>query len=271
MISRKRWTYRLQNLWATPNETPIIVLGNQKSGTSAIAHLLADHGALSKTIDIPPLWLPDSAAILRGERAFADVVRQHPAYFARDLFKEPMMTFFADAVVDRFPQATYVFVVRDPRDNIRSLLDSRDLPGDRDDLTPADWPDDAAHRHVADPALWGGDDTNYVGVLAHRWNRAVRAYFAHADRMHRVRYETFMDDKHACIAALAHTIGVPHRRDIRDRLDRAYQPRGNRAVDWATFFGTANLQRIERICRDGMQRLGYAPDPSDDTSTHPPS
>ena len=55
---KKRLIGYLKDRFATINETPIIVLGNQKSGTSAIAHLLADYGGLSRTIDIPPLWVP---------------------------------------------------------------------------------------------------------------------------------------------------------------------------------------------------------------------
>ena len=56
---KKNLIHYFKNLFAVINENPIIVLGNQKSGTSAIAHLLADYGGLSRTIDIPPcgcLW-----------------------------------------------------------------------------------------------------------------------------------------------------------------------------------------------------------------------
>lgn len=49
-----------------------------------------------------------------------------------------MMTFFSEQVVEHFPNTKYVFIARDPRNNIRSLLDSRDLPGDRSALRNGD-------------------------------------------------------------------------------------------------------------------------------------
>ena len=48
----------------------IIILGNPKSGTSVIAHLLADFGDLSKTIDIPPIWPPTAVDIMLGRLSF---------------------------------------------------------------------------------------------------------------------------------------------------------------------------------------------------------
>lgn len=248
---------RLVNPWVQVNERPVIVLGNQKSGTSAIAHLLADYGGLSKTIDIPPLWIPAGARIMKGARSFDDVVRAYRAYFASDLIKEPMMTFFAEAVLERFPQATYVFIVRDPRDNIRSLLNSRAIPGHLSELTEQQLPSASQHRMVADPDVWGGKGENYVGVLAHRWNRAVQAYFSHAERMHLVTFEDFLEDKYGCIAGLAGRVGISKKQDIGGRLDVQYQPRGNRSVSWRDFFGESNLARIEDVCSHYMSRLSY--------------
>ena len=68
--------FKVRGLVAEVHVAPVIVMGNAKSGTSAIAHLLADACCLSKTIDIPPLWSPNAQAIMRGELKFADVVKR---------------------------------------------------------------------------------------------------------------------------------------------------------------------------------------------------
>ena len=49
-----------------------------------------------------------------GQIDFQDMVRRHRFYFSTELIKEPNMTFFADRVLTAFPQARYVFIVRDP-------------------------------------------------------------------------------------------------------------------------------------------------------------
>lgn len=258
-LTKDRIKTYLRSRFTTVNERPIIVLGNQKSGTSAIAHLLADFGGLTKTIDIPLLWGFEGLKIMKGEIAFDRLVDRYRIYFAAGLIKEPAMTFFADKVVHRFPEAAYLFVVRDPRSNIRSWLDRHSLPGDLAELGQRHLSSiqPASYTAAFDREVWGGKNDNYVGVLARRWNRAAEAYFDFQYRMRLVRFEDFLADKHRCIVKLASDLGIPERKDISNQLDVQYQPRGNRAVNWETFFGPENLARIERTCGAFMSKLGY--------------
>lgn len=247
----------LGSQFATVHESPIIVLGNQKSGTSAIAHLLADFGGLSKTIDIPALWPPVGVEIMRGQADFASIVGRHSVYFSTELIKEPMMTFFTDQVLEVFPRAKYVFVIRDPRDNIRSLLNRRHIPGHLREIEEGLIPVSPQHSVVADASVWGGESENYVGVLAHRWNKAADSYFRYQDRMTLARYEDFMSDKSEFVAGLAGSLGISKKNDISDKVDVQYQQRGNRDVSWEEFFRLENLLRIEWICSSRMKELGY--------------
>jgi len=255
----------LRNQFATIHNSPIIVLGNQKSGTSAIAHLLADFGGLSKTIDIPPIWgsFGCGAEILHGQKDFASVVKSHKAYFSTKVIKEPMMTFFVDQVMGMFPACRYVYVVRDPRDNIRSVLNRRGIRGHLGELQEQDIPGPDRNkiivRFITDSTLWGGEEENYVGVLAHKWNKAADSYLAHQDRMVLAKYEDFLKNKCRFIAKLAEWLGISKRNNIEDRVDIQYQPRGkDRDVLWEEFFGQENLKRIERICGSRMRKFGYS-------------
>lgn len=241
------------------NPAPLIVLGNQKSGTSAIAHLLADYAGLSKTIDIPELWWPTLARLLRGEMHLSDLARRCPHRFAAQLIKEPNLTFFYDEVKAVHPMASFVFVVRDPRDNIRSLLNRLSLPGNLTAWPIAERTLEPTWAVIFDAPLWGwGEVRHYIDVLAIRWNRAVDVYREHAGEMVLVRYEEFIADKMGTIARLAEALGLPRVDDITDRLDIPYQPRGERDVSWEAFFGRENLARIERRCGERMEALGYS-------------
>jgi hypothetical protein len=239
------------------SQAPVIVLGNQKSGTSAIAHLLADRCGLSKTVDVPALWSPALEELLRGRLALADVVRRNPRPFSVQLLKEPNLTFLVEQVREVFPAARYVFVIRDPRDNLRSLLDRMGLPGDLERLDPAEWKLPASWRPIFDPALWKTEREHYVEQLADRWNRAADAYLRDPDEIRLVRYEDFRADKLGTIDRLALDLGLSPRRDVSAQADVQYQPRGSGATP-LSFFGARNLGAIERICGGRMASFGYA-------------
>lgn len=251
----------LESRFVEPAEEPVIVFGNQKSGTSAIAHLLADAAGLSKTIDTPPLWGTRFRLISEGDRSLEEVVGAYSVYFDVDLVKEPMLTFAYDEVRDRFPDADYVQVVRDPRDNIRSLLDRHDLPGDADRLPEETHERLASNGKVTvDADLWAEPGDHYIEVLAKRWNMAVDPIFEADESPTVVRYEDFVDDKVGTIHDLAERLDLEIVEDISEKVDRSFQPRGQRrGRSYPEVFGQENLRRIERICGDRMVELGYEP------------
>lgn len=250
--------HRLRNPWIEIRRDPIIVLGNQKSGTSAIASLLADFGGLSKTIDIPPLWGRKGARIMRGEQRFADTVLRNKRYFASELIKEPFMTFFSDQVIEVFPDARFVMIIRDPRENIRSLLNSRGLPTNTMEVDKSLFAEvKSRYPAILDPDIWGGDGEDYISILASRWNKAADTYLARPDSMILVRYEDFILDKYALIRSVAQNLGVDEKDDISAKLDIQYQPRGLSNRRWLEVFGEQNLATIDQICGDRLLEFGY--------------
>jgi len=258
---RKDLRRRLDRLRFEPHPSPLLVLGNQKTGTSAIAHLLADCAGLTKTIDIDVLW-PLIRHLRAGSLDLAEVVAQNPRPFSRELIKEPGLTFLYADLRRVFPDARYVFVNRDPRENVRSFLQRTGVPGDLEHLDPDAWDIPASWRGAFDPGLWQSDRTHYVELLAERWNQAADVYLKHPGDMTLIRYEDFVADKRGTIEALVRDLGLTAARDVSDRVDRQYQPRGRRQTP-LEFFGAANLARIEWICGSRMRAFGYAlaPDP----------
>lgn len=240
------------------NSQPIIIFGNQKSGTSAIAALLGRCVHASVTIDIPDLWEPTMSQLIRRQIRFADVVNRNRLAFSRAIIKEPNLTFIMDEVIEYFPSARYVMVVRDPRHNIRSILDRVKCPGDLPQL-----PLSLLHAHRCD---WKNVVTgstidhagaNYIETLALRWNVAIGHYLRHAHRIQMVKYEEFNSAKKNSIELLAHKLEMPIKDDITVATNIPFQPRGNNTVASIDFFGENNLRRIETICEQYMLRLGY--------------
>ena len=242
-----------------PNEDAIIVLGNSKSGTTVIAALLAEYGDLSVTLDFwPRLRRPETlAAVHSGALPFDRFVHRFRADFSRDVVKDPHLTFLYRPLSRRFPRARVVMVMRDPRANIRSILNRLGLRGDLPDIGPDDY---RSMRPLWEGILkspWLDVDGSYIERLASRWAAGARVYLENRDAMALIRYEDFVADKMGGIAELASRLGIEQRGRIEDRLDTRFQPPGDRTVGWRDFFGDRNLAAIERLTEREARALGY--------------
>jgi hypothetical protein len=251
--------FRSRNACAHPS--PVFVLGNQKSGTSVVAALLGESTSLSVSVDLVKEYLSTGRTyvkVRRGEINFSQLIRRNGLDFSRAIIKEANLTVFYAELKAHFPESQCVFVVRDPRDNIRSLLNRLDIPGDAPYLdkghlkkVPRGW------YIVIDGGWLGLQGNNYIEMLAARWNLLADVYLKNRKEMELIRYEDFLEDKADSIYWLAKRLGLAPTNDISDKVDTQYQPRGNREVNWDAFFGDENLQRIERICGDRMRFFGY--------------
>jgi len=246
---------KVKNWFIKVEKEPIIILGNQKSGTSAITHLLADCCGLSKTVDIPPTWPPYTQKLILGEEKLVDLVKKYPKYFSKKVIKEPNLTFVSEQVLQLFPKGRYIFIVRDPRDNIRSLLNRRNIPGNLDQISNIKLELEA--NILFDKEVWGGAGENYIGVLAHRWNKAIKEYKKNSDSFHLLKYEDFCLNKSMFIESLATELGCKLKNDISNKVDFQFQPPGDNNINWKAFFGNANLAQINEICESNMSLLGY--------------
>ena len=255
------------------NERPVVVLGNQKAGTSAIAALLARATGGSYDIDVAGFRNPEYAALHSGRADLRDLVeRRARIEFSKDVVKEPNLTFLYPQLRAAFPEARYVVIVRDPFHNIRSTLNRLALPGDLARLSPKQlagmsdiWRAILLNEWVGDPAR---EDLNYVGRSAERWQRAADVHLDHPDETTLIRYEDFVADKVGAIHRLAGELGLAVTADIAARVDVQFQPRGKRATDLRAFFG-ANYEVIARECRRGLAAL--YPARQSDPKPHPES
>ncbi|MCL1469347.1 sulfotransferase family protein [Argonema antarcticum] len=255
---------KLQTEWETisakVNPKPIIVLGNQKSGTSAIAALLGEMTGQAFLIDMMKsndrnIYEP----VKKGEISFRDFIKLNKLEFSKNIIKEPNLTLFYDELVEHFPEAKFAFVIRDPRNNIRSMLDLFEIPGNLNQMEQEhynrlvrSWPS------IFDGTWLGIKGENYIEILAERWNYTANVYLQNRDQILLVKYEDFVKDKIGEIARLAEKLGLQPVKDISDKVDVQFQPAGgNKNVKWKQFFGEDNLARIEGICGEKMKQFNY--------------
>ena len=264
--SLRRWIYDIRRHLREESEArkaeitrdPIFVLGTQKSGTSAIAALLGLRCGVETTLDLRrELRRPTVHELRVGERTFEEFLRYNAVDFSRPLIKEPNLTFVVDNLLAQWPNSKLVYVVRDPVQTIRSVLDRLDLPGDVDRLTdeqlasvPVAW------RIVMNNEWIGVHDAHYIEQLAGRWRVAAEQARAMADRVILVRYEDFLEDKGGVIDRIAGELGLEAVHDIRARLDEPFQPRGRRRSKADSVFGE-NISRIHARTAELATAFGY--------------
>ena len=253
-LIRERWRTRT----ATINPEPLFVFGNQKSGTTAMAALLAEAADVRATLDFAGAWGRRAQALIRGETPIAEFVQRNAWAFSAAIIKEPNLTFAAGPLMAHFPQARAIFLVREPCANIRSILSRLRLPGDREQLSSREWRRISPNwRMILRGEDIGVAGRNYVETLAFRWLKAADIYGALKARLRLVRYEDFNADKTGTIAALAREFALPLKRDITPSLDRRFQPRAPAQWTPQEFFGPHNLDRILRTCGMRAADFGY--------------
>lgn len=253
----RAFRYALGRL-TTVTRDPVFVLGNQKSGTTVIAAALAHCANLSVTLDIRDLTADRLSRLYKGTTSLSAFVNRYRRSFSRSIIKEPGLTFTFEKLQSAFPKASFLLVVRDPRDNIRSVLDRLDLPGDASSLplellekTNPIW-----QQVVKNDAL-GIRANHYIESLAHRWNRAANVYLQHSNQINLARYETFCRDKTSYIKLLTERLSLSVTQSPASVVQTQFQSQGNRTVSWTDFFGIENLTRIEQICAENMSELNY--------------
>jgi hypothetical protein len=258
----RRWARRcLDRLRVRINRQPVIVLGNPKSGTTAIAALLAEFcGLTAAAHGLPWLYEDHIEEFARRELTLNAIIANNRRAFAAGVIKEPFLTQLYGDLHTRFPHSPFIFIVRDPRDNIRSILDRVRVPGNLERIPDDLWRSiPPAWQETIRNQFYGLTTESYIESLAIRWSKIARIYLEDRDRLILCPYEQFLADKETEIRRLAEAVGRAQAADIRADLDKQFQPRGQRNVNWLDFFGPSNLETINRVCEAEMAALGYAP------------
>jgi len=244
---------------------PLFVLGNQKAGTTVVAALVA--ARLGESVVIDPLyeigdWSVEND-LFSGRRTVRSLVRTHRRFFRAAVIKDPSYTFFQRELATVFPRARFAMVLRDPRDNIRSILNRLQLPGTVGSVRDAEIQaalgrfGNGGWRTVLEGTNPSTEAATVIESLALRWEAALDVYRAAPEQVEILRYETFREDKAAEIDGLLTRLGRSGSRDITSQVDRQFQKKGDNSSTWEGFFGLENLRTIEAVCARGMAEMDY--------------
>jgi hypothetical protein len=251
---------KILSILSKVNPKPLFILGNPKSGTTIIANLLSRATKKSLTSDIKSAIKYITLKLDFKLLSFDYFIEKHKYEFSKEIIKEPFLSFYTEELMKSFPNAKFIWIVRNPYQNIRSILNRLKIPGNLEEIdfnqyseleeTP-DW------KLNLQSSMFGYISLNYIEAMAFRWNHAVNIYKQHKDRIVLVKYEDFILDKKKYIEDMAIELGFSIQTDISNYVNIQYQPKGNVEIDLKDFFGEENYKIIERLCKENMKELGY--------------
>ena len=252
----------LKNFFQKIEDNPIFILGHQKSGTTVIAALLSKSTQISPTLDITRA-IHDTSLQLKikyGLMSFDSFVNKYKYEFSKKIIKEPYLTLLYNELSAKFVNAKFVHIVRDPRDNIRSILNRLNIPGNLSKIDIFSYPEiqkNPTWSLAFDTSWLGQISFGYIDALSKRWNIFCDNYDPTNQIL--IRYEDFKNDKENVIYKLAETMNIPVVNSIKNDVNKQYQPKGDNSRSWQEFYGEDNLKHIEKVCFEYMKKFDYDP------------
>jgi len=241
-----------------PIKKRIYILGNQKSGTTIISKLIEQATGLPTLHDFPPKYY-EALSLLSGNKInfkqFYKLAKKEFIY--NQIIKEPQLTFSFSELKKVHKKSKVVIIIRDPRDNIRSILNRVNLRGDLQNVDISKLDIIEAWKSILYSKNIGVTSSEYIDNLANRWNIIVKIYEQNKNDIILVRYEDFLKNKKGFIEQLCKYLEIKYKYDISKKTEIQYQSKGNRNVAWIDFFGKENLSRINNICKEGISNFNY--------------
>ncbi len=237
---------------------PIFILGNQKAGTSAITALLGKATASSYIIDLRTMRQDETKGLFLQQLELKDFISKNFKFeFSKKIIKEPNLTLCYTQIKELYPSSPKIFIIRDPRQNIRSILNRLKIPGNQSKIEFDKYSNSEIWRNVIYNDWLGITYRNYIESLAKRWNFICRIYFENPNDFILVKYEDFNKEKVSFIKELCENLELNYLKNIDKDVNTRFQPKGKVNVDIIDFFGARNLAIIENTCKEFMQKFDY--------------
>ena len=232
-----------------PRPDPIWIFGIQKAGTTVFAKTLAAATEQTSLMDTPLMWGTWRPPL--GAADLGRIMRRNPITFSPQILKEPTATFYPDACLAQTTRKRHVLLLRNPANNIRSVMDRMGLNG-KGKVPPGI----QAQIHPVYKAYQRELGLPHPLALAHRWVLAHEHAAWEDPNIAVFTYEGFMSDTERALKAAADHVGLPITGDFQSTLNQQHQPAGkNRSRTPEAFFGPEVLEQIQSITRPAYNRL----------------
>ena len=141
--------YKIKCIRRKTHSYPILILGNQKSGTSVISGLLGEISSKKTAIDLFYSGFKYSLFLKWKDKKIStkEFINKNKIEFAYEIIKEPHFSVFYQELKSQFPHSKFVMIIRNPFDNIRSILDRLDIDGNKENLEDSDKTSSMAKLH----------------------------------------------------------------------------------------------------------------------------
>ena len=242
-----------------PKAVKVVVSGMPKSGTTAILKLLGDATGM-KTCNDPFFHLDKRQVTFRqslfeGDVQLSELVREYPDIFDGAIIKDPNFPLLQHQLRSTFINARVVHLVRNPFDNIRSILDRLGMDGSGDDKQIEQRQLRGTWRNVLEgqyPTIVG---ENHIERLANRWLVSVNQI---PQQGMVVLYEAFRQNKQVYIEDIAIKLHLPVTNNIADKVNVQFQPGGRKKhLSAEEFFTESAYNTIKDITAGARSRFGY--------------
>lgn len=253
--------YKIKCIGKKTHSSPIFILGNQKSGTSVIAGLLGEISNKKTSIDLFYSGFNYSLFQKWKDKRISTekFINNNKLEFSSKIIKEPHFSVFYQELKSQFPNSKFIMIVRNPFDNIRSILDRLDVNGN---ITSLDKSDKKKFFHswilLLNNKWIKGEKSQYIEVLAERWNIICNIYLENKENIILIKYEDFLLNKEKIIKDLSNKLKLENNIEISHLLEKQFQPKGKKQnMNITEFFEEENYQKIQSICKENMEKLGY--------------
>ena len=125
---------KILSLFSKIKPDPLFILGNPKSGTTVIANLLSKATKQTLTSDIKSVINHSTLQLDFNLLSFNNFIKQHKYKFSKEIIKEPFLSFYTEELINSFPNSKIVWIVRNPYQNIRSILNRLKIPGNLQEI-----------------------------------------------------------------------------------------------------------------------------------------
>jgi hypothetical protein len=202
------------------NERLVFVIGCPRSGTTFLARSIGSCPGFVDLGEVPAFKaavaelapLDPAVAAVRIRRMLAVTRRLGLVGSLRAVEQTPEAVFIAQALVEAFPEARLVHIVRDGRDVVCSLLERGWLSSGKHGA------DDAGLAYGAVARFWVEPERRQefeaasdARRAAWAWRRYVEAGRAVAERVHEPRYEELVAEPGGIAADLARLLETPEK------------------------------------------------------------
>jgi hypothetical protein len=232
---------------ATCQVGQIVVIGHQRSGTSAIASLLSAAAAVRLVDDPPWTYTPNVRQVYGDGAATTTYLEEHRTDFEFGILKAPALTPLAPFIERWKPSLRFVVVVRNPRDTVAASLEWRRHRDDDSDF------------NFWDLGWLGIEETDRLRALAWRWRR----YMEMAEQLKRatwVSYDCFCCDKEGTVRRLVAALGLEECACVASLTERQFKKnfgdRRIRGLDrWRSEFSVEQVEQIDALCDSTWRRV----------------